>query len=354
VGVVLPVGVLPEPVVPVGVLPVGAPPVEVVPVDVLEVGLAAVVPAAAESADLPSRAHPAPARQTMTRARIRIHILSTLPAATVPCQPDRHTPVNAPELPIPVFAARYEHKYLIDEEQAAVIRQFVDAFCSPDPHGDNGTYDVISLYLDTWDWLTAMDAVEGLRNRFKLRIRTYGFGPEFPIFVEDKGRIGTSIVKERALVHNHQARAIARGDPPPEGGFQAVKPAHAEGLERFRDRMDQLDMTPRLWVKYQREAWGSAFGDGARLTFDRHLEVQTPDHDQPFEVNDDEWLKVPLEQPTILELKFNGAFPFWMERLVHGLQLERLSVSKYVRGVAAMGDVPWNRHSMGSPWSVTD
>ena len=222
----------------------------------------------------------------------------------------------------------------------------------PDPHGDGGVYDVISLYLDTWDWLTAMQAVEGIRNRFKLRIRTYGFSPEHPVFVEDKGRVGSSIVKERAWVPRSQAAALARGEPPPPGGFAPVKADHARGLQRFRDRMDQLGMLPRLWVKYQREAWGSVFGDGARLTFDRHLVVQAPDAETPFQVDETAWVTVPLERPTILELKFNGAFPFWMERLVRALGLERLSVSKYVRGATAIGDVPWNRAPWGAPWTV--
>ena len=184
----------------------------------------------------------------------------------------------------------------------------MDAFCVPDPHGDNGTYDVISLYLDTWDWKTAMAAVEGLKNRFKLRIRTYGFSESHPVFLEDKGRIGTSIVKERAQISRDQVTDIALGNPPPPGGFKPVKDHHAPGLLGFRNRMDELDMMPRLWVKYQREAWGSAFDDGARLTFDRRLVVQAPDLFTPFEVDETAWTVVPLGQPTILELKFNGAF----------------------------------------------
>ena len=249
--------------------------------------------------------------------------------------------------------ARYEFKYLITEDQAQIIRSFVDAFCEPDPHGDNGTYDVISLYLDTWDWKTAMDAVEGLKNRFKLRIRTYGFEESHPVFLEDKGRIGTSIVKERAQISRDQVTDIALGNPPPSGGFKPIKAHHASGLLGFRNRMDELDMMPRLWVKYQREAWGSAFDDGARLTFDTRLVVQAPDLFVPFEVDETAWITVPLGPPTILELKFNGAFPFWMKRLVYSLELVRISVSKYVQGAVALGDVPWNLSDRRSPWMLT-
>ena len=55
---------------------------------------------------------------------------------------------------------------------------------------------------------------------------------------------------------------------------------------------------------------------------------------------------------TILELKFNGAFPFWMQRIVHGLGLRRTSCSKYVQAAEQLGDVPWNRVERRTAWTV--
>ena len=40
-------------------------------------------------------------------------------------------------------------------------------------------------------------------------------------------------------------------------------------------------------------------------------------------------------------------------RLVRALGLERLSVSKYVRGAVSLGDVPWNRPRPGAAWMVS-
>ena len=57
--------------------------------------------------------------------------------------------------------------------------------------------------------------------------------------------------------------------------------------------------------------------------------------------------------PLILEMKFIGASPRWMRRIVHGLDLWRLSVSKYVRGAEHLGDVPWNRYERAeSAWTA--
>ena len=117
--------------------------------------------------------------------------------------------------------------------------------------------------------------------------------------------------------------------------------------------MDLIDARPRLWVAYEREAYGSCFGDGARLTFDRLLRMQAPPADRPFVPDPDAWQSVVLDgEQTILELKFNGAFPFWMQRIVHGLGLRRTSCSKYVQAAEQLGDVPWNRVERRTAWTV--
>ncbi len=254
---------------------------------------------------------------------------------------------------MPEFRARYEFKYLVDAEQAEWVRRLTSMYCEPDSYGEAGAYDVTSLYFDTSDWLTAMQTVEGQRNRFKLRVRTYGFEPQDPVFLEIKGRVGTTIVKSRAHMARTHVDALCSGSAPPPDGFRALKASHQDDLERFRNRMDSLDMRPRLWVRYKREAWGSAFGDGARLTFDSELQVQAPDVEHPFTPYGDDWLNVQLEgPPIIIEMKFNGAYPFWMQRIVHGLHLRRVSCSKYVQGAEQLGLVPWNLHEREAPWTV--
>jgi len=249
---------------------------------------------------------------------------------------------------MPDLRARYEFKYLVDADQMDWIRRVVRTYCDPDAYGDNGKYFVNSLYLDTWDWMLARQTIEGQRNRFKLRVRTYGWEDSDPVFAENKGRVGTSILKTRALMDRKYIDALLLGDA---GPFPALKESHQADLDRFRNRVDFLSFRPRLWVRYIREAYGSQYGDGARLTFDTSLEAQAPDLDRPFTPDHTQWLPVPLEGPhQILEMKFNGAFPFWMQRIVHGLELRRVSCSKYVQGAEHLGEVPWNRLERGLGW----
>lgn len=250
--------------------------------------------------------------------------------------------------------ARYEFKYLLTEAQAESVRAFATAWLEPDDVG-GGRYDVYSVYLDTWDWQLANWTIGGFADRFKLRARTYDFRDP-NVFLEIKERVGSSILKYRALVDRSQAEAICRGEMPPRDGYRAQRANEQPALDRFRNLLDRLDLRPRLWVGYDREAWVSPFGDGSRLTFDEFIEVQ-PSGEALFAPDPGAWTAVRPAQVldeamgnTKLELKFNGASPGWMRRLVHDHGLRRISFSKYVHGLTALGEVPWTRQEWGSAW----
>jgi hypothetical protein len=246
--------------------------------------------------------------------------------------------------------ARYEFKYLINDDEMKIIRDITRCFMEPDPYAPDGLYTVYSLYFDTAQWYCARATLEGLRERFKLRIRTYGFKSHYPVFVENKGRVGTSIVKHRAMIDRSTVNALCLGDAEPLQGWGTRSKKDAQTVLRFRDLMDGLRMQPRLWVGYKREPWVSPFGDGSRLTFDMSLKVQPPRTDEPFKPSRHAWESVPLEKPTILEMKFNGASPAWMQKIVHFLSLYRVSVSKYTLGAVQTWNQPWSRPDWSTAW----
>lgn len=257
--------------------------------------------------------------------------------------------------------ARYEFKYLVGPETVARIREVAAMYVEPDRFGDNGAYTVSSLYLDSSDWMLARQTLVGQRNRFKLRLRTYGFSATDLVFAENKGRVGSSIVKSRALMSRAQASALARADVPPAGGFTTEKPRDQSSLDRFRALQDGITARPALWVQYYREAYQSVFGDGARLTFDTRLQVQIPSTSRPFEPDAERWARVPLRrahggvpagqaEPVILELKFNNAFPAWMDRMARTLRLQRVSCSKYLLGAQLLGEQPFANAGRSFSW----
>lgn len=247
--------------------------------------------------------------------------------------------------------ARYELKYLVDEAQIAHIRACAQAYCAPDPHGDAGRYHVNSLYLDTPDWMTAEQTLQGLRNRFKIRLRTYAFTEHAPVFCEEKRRVGSSILKTRVCTDPQLVRAWL-ADPLDPRLQEAV--LDDPDLALIVGQVQAHDLRPRLWVRYHREAYGSCFGDGARLTLDRTLEVQPPDPLGRFAPDPGAWEWVSAAGArAVLELKFNGGFPAWMRALVHGLGLQRVSFGKYVEGGLHRGAVADNRLREGIGWMAS-
>ncbi len=245
---------------------------------------------------------------------------------------------------MPQLLARYENKYLVPRSSVDGIREVARSFCLPDAYGQDGCYEVNSLYCDTEDFRTARDTMCGQKIRFKARMRTYGFEPDQPVYLELKRRVGTTIVKGRALVSRDVARGIATDTPPPPEGYQALKVGHETDMLDYRAVHDAIGLRPACWVRYRREAWASAFPDGARLTFDTYLESQPPEYDRLFEPDPLEWVAVSWDgPPVVLELKFNGAYPKWMRHIVQAWRLQRISFPKYVQSLNAVTNLPWGR-----------
>ena len=75
-----------------------------------------------------------------------------------------------------LLACRYEFKYRISESKAAAIEQFIkpylylDHYCKLQP---SSTYPIVTLYLDSQGLRLCRQTLEGNKNRFKLRIRSY-------------------------------------------------------------------------------------------------------------------------------------------------------------------------------------
>jgi hypothetical protein len=142
-------------------------------------------------------------------------------------------------------ANRFELKYVIDEPRARAIRDFIRGFVEPDEHVQDRrtcSYPIHSLYLDSPTLLLYRQTTQGLKNRFKLRIRFYDDKPAHPAFLEIKRRLSDVIRKERAALGRAEVNRILNGhvlDPSvllPAGGNGRA----AGSLERFCRLVEEL------------------------------------------------------------------------------------------------------------------
>lgn len=238
--------------------------------------------------------------------------------------------------------SRFELKYIIGEPTAHEIRHFARNHLMPDPFANPArgyAYNIYSVYLDSTGLSLMNQTLEGLRNRFKLRVRFYDGNPEHPVFFEIKRRVNDAIVKVRAKVRRDAAhRLMYARDSWPERSDLA-NPADDRGfaaLCKFCDLRDKLMARPQVVVGYNREAWCAPEDDSIRLTFDRVLEAAPYHPDHTFSLfRDDQWVRVPMPG-VVLELKFTDRFPNWMREVAQTFNLRRTSMAKYVTCATSM------------------
>lgn len=232
---------------------------------------------------------------------------------------------------------RYERKYLIPEHVATAARRFVAAYLPADDHmagQQRWGYRVHSLYLDSPQFALYRESTDGTKNRFKLRIRFYDPAEDAAAFLEIKRRIGTTIHKQRAMVPKPAAERLLKGGMITARDILNYDEKSARALGEFCHLREQIGAAGTAFVSYWRDAFVSRQAEAARVTFDREIvgHLYHPRDgltivERPAQVTSDQ---------VVLELKYIGRAPSWMQDLIKMFQLERISYPKYVHCVDAL------------------
>ncbi len=236
---------------------------------------------------------------------------------------------------------RYERKFVVPEHAADAIRHFVESYLPLDEHmapGEQFGYRVCSLYLDTPSYALYRQSCDGIKNRYKLRIRFYENAPNSPAYLEIKQRKTETVHKLCAAVSKRAAEAVLRGEWISSAELLSPSETSARALSQFCECRDRLHAVGTAFISYRRQAYVSPTAESVRVTFDRQL-AGHPYHPEMG-------LTVPLDEAfvvvdgAVLELKYNGRAPRWMHDLITHFGLQRRSFPKYVFGVDALGVRP--------------
>jgi hypothetical protein len=226
---------------------------------------------------------------------------------------------------------RFEFKYMIDETRARAIRDYVRTMLVHDEFADpnlNYSYAIHSVYLDSSSFSLAQATLQGLKNRFKLRMRFYDDKPDSPVFFEIKRRLTDVICKERVAVHRQCVQPLLRRRFPERTDLVKFSPKAFDTLRHFCALRDAIQADRGILVSYLREAYVTPHDDSVRLTFDRGVTSGRFDDQLRINRHDDRYQ--PRLQGVILELKFTDRFPRWMHDLVREFNLQRSPMAKYV------------------------
>src|SRR5713226_5544440 len=122
---------------------------------------------------------------------------------------------------------RFELKYLIPEETALHVRDFVRSYLEMDEFSvgrPNYSYPVHSLYVDSDDLKLYWRTINGDKNRFKLRLRYYSAQSGTPVFFEIKRRMNNCILKQRGGARQDAVDWLLAGHLPAETHLVSADP----------------------------------------------------------------------------------------------------------------------------------
>jgi len=234
---------------------------------------------------------------------------------------------------------RWELKYVVPEDVALAVREFVRSYLELDEYGAKRpdlSYTIHNLYLDSDDLAIYWGTINGDKNRYKLRLRFYEDNPHAPVFFEIKRRMNEAIIKQRGGIKRGGVEAVLAGHLPSPSEYVSGDPRQHIAIQRFVELSTHHAARPIAHVRYDREAWISVHDNSVRVTMDRNVLI-SPEFVPRFSDH--------LEDPTsvfgrlvILELKFTGRFPDWFKELVRVFGLRQGSASKYADGIARKGE----------------
>lgn len=241
---------------------------------------------------------------------------------------------------------RFELKYVIGEQKARRIRDYISSFLVVDENcvgKPDLSYAVHSLYFDSDHLQTYWDTLNGNKNRFKLRIRYYTDEPDTPVFLEIKRRLNNCIRKQRAAVRREAVPGILAGQLPSAKALISPSPQHLPALQDFCRLLQTMGAKPKVHVAYLREAYLPLTENSARVTMDRMVRSE---FNPKLELSTH--MRNPIMvwgQTVVLELKFVDRYPNWFGDLVRTFNLRQCGAAKYADGVSLLhGCRPQHRH----------
>lgn len=236
-----------------------------------------------------------------------------------------------------LYADRQEWKFVLPPCLAEALRREVMGRMAHEEFVPGRKVTAIhSIYFDSDDWQLYRRSLDNQLDRMKVRVRSYetlggNWQADSQCFVECKfSRKGK---KKKVRFQFPRARVIELFDIMKVQRFGTGLLHHEPELKGWRKVMRVLreyQLSPRVTVSYAREAFVSEDGE-LRVTFDQQYQASA------FLAHNAAPLVKPIEllDTTILEIKFVGLPPAWLNRLLdqYGLPLGGHTFSKYKTAV---------------------
>ena len=211
---------------------------------------------------------------------------------------------------------RYEIKYLITTEQKALLLNEMKPFMDADIHGKST---ILSLYLDTPDFLLVRRSLDKPIYKEKLRLRSYGTAqPDTDVFIELKKKYDSVVYKRREAMKLFELENYLK---------TGIMPKDTQIMREIDFAMKRYaGIAPAVLLSYEREAFYDKYDYDFRMTFDENIlwRTEAPALNSPV-------YGTPILESghVLLEVKTAGAMPLWLVHFFSKYQLASVSFSKY-------------------------
>ena len=213
---------------------------------------------------------------------------------------------------------RHEWKHIINQGDAVILRQRLNAVMKPDKNAVDGRYFIRSLYFDTPADTALREKIDGVSRREKFRIRFYNFDTSV-IHLEKKSKISGLCSKQSADLTEEQVRKIIGGN------IDWMKSDENALIRELYQKMTVQQLKPKTIVDYWREPFVCEAGN-VRVTLD--YEIKTGLGSKEFFSKSCPTVSVP-DSPIVLEVKWDEFLPTVIRNAIQIGDRKTSAFSKY-------------------------
>lgn len=212
-----------------------------------------------------------------------------------------------------------------------MLRQHLSAILKYDSYaGENGKYEIHSMYFDDYKDICARENVSGESKRFKYRIRYYNDNFD-RLYLEKKEKINSYCYKKKCAISMEEYKSIMDGK-----ALDVFWNVDSPLIKEFCINIITKRFVPRVIINYEREAFVEDISD-IRITLDYNISAS----DEFDRFLNGDYFKIPVleKRKHVLEVKFNDLLPSYVRAVLQANILQQQSFSKYYLGRIAIQEM---------------
>lgn len=213
---------------------------------------------------------------------------------------------------------RHEFKHEISEFDYLTLKSRLSHVIYPDKNGNNGKYQIRSLYFDNLHDSALREKIDGVNYREKFRIRSYDGDTSF-IRLEKKSKINGLCNKVSAKITAEEVEKIIALD------IDFMQYSDNQLIKELYFKMKNQGLAPKTIVDYTREAFTYPAGN-VRITLDYDIRTGLSSTD----FLDNNCVTIPAgDKVIILEVKWDEFLPDFVRDSIQMTGRKSSSFSKY-------------------------